>query len=70
MQALLQAGVTNYLIIALDEEVRDYMQARGMNVYYHKVSGVHLFRVSCLASAGIQCLICICSVKHVDRIQP
>lgn len=37
LQTLLQSGVTNYLIVALDKEVRDHLEGKGMNVYYHKV---------------------------------
>ena len=46
LQALLQTGLTNYLIVALDEEVRDYMQAKGLNVYYHKVIAMRLLWIS------------------------
>lgn len=43
LDTLLQSGVTNYLIVALDKEVRDHLEAKGMNVYYHKVANLEVF---------------------------
>lgn len=40
LQTVVQSGVTNYLIVALDVEVRDHLLSKGMNVYYHKVSSI------------------------------
>ena len=35
---MLQSGVTNYLVVALDEDLRDLMISKGINVYYYEVA--------------------------------
>ena len=37
LQALVQSGVTKYLIIGLDKEIVAYLTSKGLNVHYHKV---------------------------------
>ena len=33
-----KAGVANYLVVAIDTKLRDYLMSKGYNVYYRDIS--------------------------------
>lgn len=37
VQNVVKAGVQNYLIVAIDEKLRDYLVSKGYNVYYRDI---------------------------------
>ena len=36
-QTVAQAGVRNYVVVAIDAQLRDHLTARGINVYYKDI---------------------------------
>ena len=38
MQMVTQAQVSNYLVVAIDTELRDDLKKKGYNVYYKDIS--------------------------------
>ena len=38
LQMVAKAGVPNYLVVAIDTKLRDYLVSKGYNVYYRDIS--------------------------------
>ena len=52
-QTVAQAGVKNYVVVAIDAQLRDHLTARGINVYYKDI------QVGRLRSPCQHCVACL-----------
>ena len=52
MQTVAQAGVRNYVVVAIDAQLRDHLTARGVNVYYKDIQVGQLCRQQCFRACA------------------
>ena len=42
LQMVVKAKVPNYLVVAIDTQLRDHLTAKGYNVYYRDITVSHI----------------------------